>query len=199
MKKILAVILSAVMLLAAGFAAAEGVYTNESAGFAFTAPEGWEILSNEELAAILGVANDYFDDENMKAVMEQGQEMTVMMAMNMSTGSTVNLNEQILDAASALYLNAMSEVDLLQTSGAQAAAMYAQLGIEITEPEYGNLDFAGVPSKDYMAYYLSYPDQGVEMLIVQMFFRNDTDFFTLTISAITEDDLAAALTAFAAL
>lgn len=65
------------------------VYTNESIGLTVTVPEDWNIATDEELAAIMGITIDSLSEEGLSEEFLKAQNIYEMMAQDPTYGTNV--------------------------------------------------------------------------------------------------------------
>ncbi len=80
------------------------VYTSETLGIRFTAPDGWEYYSEEEL--------EQFQDESQPETEETADSIQDMICVNMTDGSSINILYEDLKSLYGAILNEKSYIEI---------------------------------------------------------------------------------------
>jgi len=96
------------------------VYSNPSLGLQFTLPDGWFAATDEEIANVMGISADIFDDEAWEEVFAQLDILALidMMAIDLQTNVNVNItierlvfpNNRLTEAQYLQHMDAMSDL-----------------------------------------------------------------------------------------
>lgn len=120
----------------------DSTYRNESLGIQLTMDENWLFFDDEQLSQLLGLVQDSFDDEDIKAQLEQGGSVYDMYVRNETDFSSINITVQDLESLGAGDIDEDSYADI---SLKQMPDMLAAAGMTVTNIEKATVDFAGAP------------------------------------------------------
>ena len=127
MKKILSLLLAALMVMSFGLAASAeeekspigavtaNVYTNELFGFRMTLPDNWRFLSDTELAGYMGYDQAYASREGLSALLAQQSNVCAMYAAATDDPSA-NVNFMVEDLGPYQYLEERAYYSLAEES-----------------------------------------------------------------------------------
>ncbi len=125
------------------------VFTSEFAHLSFTLPEGWTAVSEEELAGMMGIAEDFLKEEN-KWILEAAKLQTIydMIARDELTGNNVIIQYENLaknpDAAS------MSETEYLEVLKKQLESL-EEMDYSFGEPysaSFSGSEYSGIRANE---------------------------------------------------
>ncbi len=106
MKKLLALVLTACMLLCLASCGAEkvqrgtidgNVYKSEFSGITFTKPDSWVFASDEEIAETMNIGADMLDKNNFEKAVAEAATTFDMMVTDPATNSNVNISYENLE------------------------------------------------------------------------------------------------------
>ncbi len=198
MKKTLALLLALIMVLS--FASCSSneekldhirgtvdgmVYTNDVAGISFTAPEGWEYLSDSDLAALYNLSASEFLSEETAEKLEKTNMVYDMYCQNVNTGASININFENIGL---VYGNILDEESYMEISQANLKEQLSGNGMEVTSCELvtENVNGKDVPCIDIA---INMTDYGLD-LYEKVFVKKVGDFMgCITIGALTTDEL----------
>jgi hypothetical protein len=129
------------------------VYTNESAGLTFTAPEKWTYYTDQEIAKILGTGADIIGESRAELSNETFKKINIydMMAVEHATGTSVAIMYQSLAAADdGIYLYEVTYFDLLK----------AKINQVTLNCEFSNYTDIKIGSNTFLAMTIIYTDSG---------------------------------------
>ena len=175
-----------------------GVYTNTYAGFQCTLGSDWTFMSAEQLQELPGLAAEMLEGSAFDADDIALSMIADMMAENVTTMCTMNVQYQKTDAAMrAVYLS-MNEEQLLKTMLAEVkdsmVATYAQSGITVSSMEAKAVTFLG---EQHYALYTVADESGVPYYVLQMFDYSKGSYgIILTLGSFVEDNTASMLGLF---
>ncbi len=78
------------------------VYENPVAGFGCSLDESWHIYNEAEMATIMGLATNMYNDESIKAAIENSGTAMVFYAMQNAGMPNININVEDMGAAASL-------------------------------------------------------------------------------------------------
>lgn len=90
-------------------------YRNEYFGVELVLPEGWSLLDEAELDALLGLANEKMDNEMFGTMLESGAVRMTMYAMNESGLKSINIQVSKGDKIPEAFLESFLEDILRET------------------------------------------------------------------------------------
>ena len=115
------------------------VYSSEFAGMTATLDESWQILTQEEIAQVIGLTSALVTDEDLKEAINNGETVYDLYAMT-ATGSTLNITVGDLG----LVYGAVLDMKILAQSVAdQLVPAFTSMGFENVTAEVSTLSFAG--------------------------------------------------------
>lgn len=131
MKKFLTLTLAVLMIVCCASCGADAVqithgtvegnvYKSEFTGITFTAPDGWNFLSDEEIASIYNYASDELVPDKFAEAVSKAQSFTEMMATHTVSGTNVSIAYESLTATGN---GKLSEEEYLETALGQLQAM----------------------------------------------------------------------------
>jgi hypothetical protein len=115
-------------------------YTNSLLGLTFTAPEGWGLADNSQLAQILGMSADALTPENFQRTLDTAGVAMILYAA--SADGLVNVNV-VLENLARSNAQDITEEQYVQATKDIVIATMENAGAENLEYESGALSFAG--------------------------------------------------------
>ena len=109
------------------------VYTSETIGISFEAPEDWKYYSDEEIAQVQSLSGEAFDIENI----DSEELLYDMMCVNASTGESINIVYENLNLLYGSILDEESYLELAKTN------MEKALGEIATSMEISTIEIDG--------------------------------------------------------
>lgn len=181
---------------------AEGnVYTNEYIGYACELDADWVIYPAEELQELPDNISEALSDTEAGDVLEGVQQITDMLAENVSDMTTINVLFQKLSLQERLVYSAMDEKEILELTLEQSEEMlqeaYAQMGIEVEGFEIVSVSFLG---EERTALKMTSQLQGVPYYTLQIYDYDLGEYFaTTTLASFNEDNTESLLDLFHAI
>lgn len=125
------------------------VYSSEFSGLSFTLPEGWVKSSDEEIAALLGIAEETLTDE--EAWMLEAARLTSiydMLAMNSLTGDNVIIMyENIALTTGGMQISETDYLEILEAQLQSVQGTSYQFD-DVYETDLSGMTFSVLPSYD---------------------------------------------------
>ena len=133
-----------------GIGTKEGnVYQNDYLNLRFELPDGWSIMTDEQINAVMQVSQQVFSNTDLKEVLDSGNVYYDLYAVSGAVGGdNVNVTLQSLSALQISVTDSqLSEEMLLQVMGPQFETTYQQMGATDYEYEIRTIKFRGEDKK----------------------------------------------------
>ena len=169
-----------------------GRYENAFLGIGCELGEDWTYLEREQLAEMVGLATDLFEDENYREKIAQADMFQDMYAGRQDGLATVNVMIQNLGVTGLI----VSEKALLDNSTAELESAFEGAGMTIKSVERNSGLFAGEIHEGIRSE-LSYQD--VPYYVQQYGIKVGTHLAVVTLGSFVEDQTAALAECFFAL
>lgn len=180
------------------FGVVEGnTYKSEYLGLSCTIPDGFKLLSAEELQEVGEMVDEILDDEAMKAV----PTIQDMYAINTTTGANVNIVLTQLSDIERATMKRMTEEQIVDSSLANKdnlIATYKQAGMEVSGIDKDVMQFMG---EEHCVLKTDYSVNGTEAIIIQLFNFNVGGKYgaTITFTGTSMDEITELTNMFQAL
>lgn len=128
------------------------IYTNKSAELTFTAPEGWQYATDEEIAEMLGTAADIMDQSGSELSDDMIKKVNTydMFVIDTETKAGVNVMYQDLGAAH-VYIDEEPLFDLMKEQFEKATPY---------DCEFSDYSEVKIGSRTFKAMFITYMDYG---------------------------------------
>ena len=172
-------------------------YKSEYLGLSCTIPEGFKLLSVEELQEVGEMVDEILDEETIKDV----PTIQDMYAINTTTGANVNIVLTQLSDIDRATMKRMTEeqiIDSTLSNKDNLIATYKQAGMEVSGMDKDVMQFMG---EEHHVLKTDYTVNGAEAIIIQLFNFNVGGQYgaTITFTANTMDEIAELTNMFQAL
>ncbi|MBR0091487.1 MAG: hypothetical protein IJP92_07295, partial [Lachnospiraceae bacterium] len=146
-----------------GIGTKEGnVYQNDYLNIRFELPDGWSVMTDEQINAVMQVSQQVFSNTDLKEVLDSGNVYYDLYAVSDAIGGdNVNVTLQSLSALQITVTDSqLTEDMMLQVMGPQFENTYKQMGATDYEYEIRTIRFRG---EDKQAIHQKVVLYGVEM------------------------------------
>lgn len=168
------------------------VYSSEFSGMTATLDESWQILTQEEIAQVIGLTSALVTDEDLKEAINNGETVYDLYAIT-ATGSTLNITVGDLG----LVYGAVLDMKILAQSVAdQLVPAFTSMGFENVTAEVSTLSFAGSQES---AIVVTGQMEGIPMYEVLVCKKVHNYVYTITACTYGEDNTADILALFQSL
>ena len=168
------------------------IYRSEFAGLTATLGADWQVLTQAEIAQVVGLTAELTTSEDYKKALSSGQSVFDLYAMT-ATGSSVNIT---VGDVGVLYGKLLDTDVLAQTTSPQLVAVLESMGLSDVQAEVTKITFAGAQEA---AVNLTGTMQGVTMYETQVYKKVGNYVYSITACTYGEDGTADILALFQSL
>lgn len=168
------------------------VYRSEFAALTATLGADWQVLTQAEIAQVMGLTAELTTSEDFKKALSSGQSVFDLYAMT-ATGSSLNITVGDLGV---LYGKLLDMDVLAQTASTQLIAVLESMGLSDVQAEVSKVTFAGAQEA---AVVMSGTIQGVTMYETQVYKKVGNYVYSITACTYGTDGTADILALFQAL
>lgn len=168
------------------------VYRSEFAGLTATLGADWQVLTQAEIADVVGLTAELTTDEDFKNALSSGETVFDLYAIT-ATGASLNITVGDLGV---LYGKLLDMDVLAQTASSQLVGLLESMGLSDVQAEVTKITFAGTQEA---AVDLTGTTQGVTMYETQVYKKVGNYYYAITACTYGEDGTADILALFQSL
>lgn len=168
-------------------------YENAALGIGCELDGSWTIADDEQLAAMVGITADAFDDETYREQMKSADMFYDLFIQREDGLANVNI---VIQNLGLLYGSVLSEEQYLQASTQTLKEQLESAGFTDISWESCTVDFAGAERNGLR---MSYQVQGIQSSALQVYIKSGSYMGIITLTSFLEDETDALAQLFYAL